>query len=367
MKLDFSFSRMKRGLDKAFVDREMIIRSNGEVRFLKLTAATQKRFAAAFVSIIAIWAVSIFAVVGNQLALSAEQSELAERRSDIASAEQKIDAYRDHIDNVAKDVEERQDALDMLWKAYFGDKPMPAKAMNDADGETTEKLGALLPGASHLETMEGRQLAFVGRLDRLADARADDAARKIAAYGLDPKRIAFGGDAQGGPFIPAFRKNDAMKDPRFAALAASLDRMHQLENALANMPSASPSIFGATSSRFGLRRDPLTGETAMHSGMDFHGAHGSAILAAADGKIVFAGRKGGYGNLVEIDHGNGIHTRYAHLSRIDAKPGQRVSRGAEVGRMGSTGRSTGTHLHFEVRVHDRAVDPAKFLAQGDAE
>ena len=134
-----------------------------------------------------------------------------------------------------------------------------------------------------------------------------------------------------------------------------------MEGALASIPSGNPSVIPEMSSRFGYRSDPFTGGGAMHSGIDFKGAHGSPILAAADGVVSFSGWRGGYGRCIEVTHGNGLITRYAHMSALVATVGQPVKRGQKIGAMGSTGRSTGTHLHFEVRINGQAVDPAKFL------
>jgi murein DD-endopeptidase MepM/ murein hydrolase activator NlpD len=114
-------------------------------------------------------------------------------------------------------------------------------------------------------------------------------------------------------------------------------------------------------SSFGFRYDPFTGGSAMHAGVDMAGAHGEPIYAAASGTVLQAGRSGGYGNLVELSHGKGIDTRYGHLSAILVKPGDHVEKGQLIGRMGSTGRSTGTHLHYEVRVDGQAVNPRPFL------
>jgi murein DD-endopeptidase MepM/ murein hydrolase activator NlpD len=100
---------------------------------------------------------------------------------------------------------------------------------------------------------------------------------------------------------------------------------------------------------------------AFHSGIDFPGAYGQPILAAARGRVVYVGQRQGYGNVVEVDHGNGLMTRYAHLSRFGTKVGANVMRGQAIARMGSTGRSTGTHLHFEVRLNGAAINPRRFL------
>jgi murein DD-endopeptidase MepM/ murein hydrolase activator NlpD len=167
---------------------------------------------------------------------------------------------------------------------------------------------------------------------------------------------------QGGPFIPFFgsSKNE-VRDPRFTRLATTLDQMNAMERALAAIPTSMPAAVMLMSSGFGYRHDPFTGAGAMHSGLDFKGPTGTAILAAADGKITSAGVQSGYGNCIEITHANGLVTRYAHLSGFNVSLGQEVTRGLQIARMGSTGRSTGSHLHFEVRLNGQAINPRKFL------
>ena len=118
-------------------------------------------------------------------------------------------------------------------------------------------------------------------------------------------------------------------------------------------------------STFGVRADPFLGRKALHSGIDFAEAQGTAIHATAPGTVTKAGSFGGYGNMVEIDHGNGITTRYGHMARVTVQVGQTLERGATIGAVGSTGRSTGPHLHYEVRRDGVAVDPAKFFRIGD--
>jgi murein DD-endopeptidase MepM/ murein hydrolase activator NlpD len=134
-----------------------------------------------------------------------------------------------------------------------------------------------------------------------------------------------------------------------------------MERALAAIPTSMPAAVMLMSSGFGYRHDPFTGAGAMHSGLDFKGPTGTPILAAADGKITSAGVQSGYGNCIEITHANGLVTRYAHLSGFNVSLGQDVKRGVQIARMGSTGRSTGSHLHFEVRLNGQAINPRKFL------
>ena len=134
-----------------------------------------------------------------------------------------------------------------------------------------------------------------------------------------------------------------------------------MERALAAIPTSMPAAVMLMSSGFGYRSDPFTGAGAMHNGLDFKGPVGTPILAAAEGKVTAAGHQGGYGNTIEITHPNGLLTRYAHLSGFNVSLGQRVGRGVQIARMGSTGRSTGSHLHFEVRLNGQAINPRKFL------
>jgi len=141
------------------------------------------------------------------------------------------------------------------------------------------------------------------------------------------------------------------------------DRVKAIQ-AISN-PASLPSIWahlGKINNEFGFRRNPFGGRTyEFHAGMDIDGDRGDAVSATANGTVLKAGWQGGYGNMVEIDHGNGLTTRYGHLSRVDVQVGESVIRGQLIGAVGSTGRSTGPHLHYEVRINERAVNPRFFL------
>ena len=152
---------------------------------------------------------------------------------------------------------------------------------------------------------------------------------------------------------------------QFAAQEQQLDVLEQvlldrdLEAAL--MPTGSPVRAGYASSTYGMRIDPFTGRSHFHAGVDYNGPRGTEILAVADGVVRFAGRSAGYGNTVEIDHGNGYVTRYAHNQENLAAEGARVRAGDVIAKMGSSGRSTGSHVHIEVLHNGRAVNPVPFL------
>jgi murein DD-endopeptidase MepM/ murein hydrolase activator NlpD len=210
-----------------------------------------------------------------------------------------------------------------------------------------------------IETVDRSQRQMLDTLRRKASERAIaiNAALDGLKLPLDTKP-----EAVGGPFVPLDPGLDFKA--HVDALDASLKVLDSAQGALAKVPLGNPAPGSPLSSPFGVRTDPFLGHQAMHTGLDFKAGTGTDVRAAANGKVVDAGRNGGYGNMVEIDHGNGITTRYAHLSRITVKDGDKIVRGAKLGEVGSTGRSTGPHLHYEVRRHGNAVDPRTFLKAG---
>lgn len=140
-----------------------------------------------------------------------------------------------------------------------------------------------------------------------------------------------------------------------------LDAVNVAATGAISIPSIQPIAKFTFTSAYGVRSDPFQGSAAMHAGIDLASPTGTPIYATADGVVDRAEWFGGYGNMVEIDHGKGVATRYGHMSRIAAHPGERVKRGELIGYVGSTGRSTGSHLHYEVRIDGRAVNPVPFL------
>ncbi|WP_082441848.1 M23 family metallopeptidase [Sphingomonas sp. Leaf33] len=171
--------------------------------------------------------------------------------------------------------------------------------------------------------------------------------------------------AVGGPFetVAAAETGTttAASDQQFQALFQTWKKLDTTESTVISIPSAHPVASLSFTSNFGVRSDPFRGTAAMHAGVDIPGPIGTPVYATADGVIGRAERAGGYGNLVEINHGKGIETRYGHLSKILVAPNTRVSRGQLIGLMGSTGRSTGSHLHYEVRIDGHAVNPTPYM------
>ena len=174
--------------------------------------------------------------------------------------------------------------------------------------------------------------------------------------------------AVGGTFLPvssAEATADLRADQQFKTLFQTWKKLDQGVSGAIAIPSVQPVSKLSFTSNFGIRSDPFRGTAAMHAGVDIPGPTGTPIYATADGIVSNADRQGGYGNMVEINHGKGIATRYGHLSRILVANGTRVTRGQMIGHMGSTGRSTGPHLHYEVRMDGHAVNPVPFLTTAD--
>ncbi len=168
--------------------------------------------------------------------------------------------------------------------------------------------------------------------------------------------------AIGGPFEPLGPQADF--PTHIQALEHSLSALSLAREKMRALPTANPVPGKRLSSRFGSRIDPFKGTYAMHSGLDFKVRYGVPILAAGKGRVIIAKRNGGYGKMVEIRHANGLTTKYAHMSKILVKKGQMVEPGTVLGKVGSTGRSTGPHLHYEVRVNGKAADPQKYIDAG---
>lgn len=343
------------------------MRSNGHVRFIRLSAQLQMRIAGAVAGAVVLWAGMMGWMVVSQALAAYDQASLLEREAAVASAESRVAQYRSGLGTVAGDLAKRQEFIEKSVQGAIGTLPgsLPGGTVSDSTAEadkTVRKISMVLPEAAGLAKVEARQLAFIERLTRYADTRSARAEIAIRRLGLNPGMIAAGDkSAMGGPLIPLSTGHGLALDPRFARFGASLARMSAMEQALVRIPNTLPASLEYISSGFGYRIDPFTGGGAFHAGLDFRGPVGAPILAAAAGTVSFTGVKQGYGNCVEISHGNGLLTRYAHMSRIEARVGEVIEPGKVIGAIGSTGRSTGPHLHFEVRIADRPVDPRPFL------
>jgi murein DD-endopeptidase MepM/ murein hydrolase activator NlpD len=416
---------------RAFYPREVLVRSDGRVRLLSVSARAQRLAMASLLGF------AIAAGLGAQ-AYRMALVEIAHRANDVARLQ---DDHRARMGELAEALTRaadrgRAEAADAV-AALMDERNLLMERMRDvekrlasAEGEreraatTHENLmerlrqvearavarGPEAPGgqterAAAVERIRVEALAERGRLaveaQRLAletrtakidlaslrdserdAARAQDAvllelggrtrvqieeiARVLRSTGLSPERILAGraSDA-GGPFVaPAPDGAGAGLAParlQLASLGADIERLRDMRGALRRLPFGGPLEEYAVMSLYGVRRDPFNGQLAMHAGLDMSAPMRTPVLATAPGRVTIAGWNGEYGNMVEIQHDFGLATRYGHLLRIDVRVGQRVERRQTVGLLGSTGRSTGPHVHYEVVVDGKAVDPARYV------
>jgi murein DD-endopeptidase MepM/ murein hydrolase activator NlpD len=305
--------------------------------------------------------------------------------------EDRIAELRTQIDRTTSrqllDQEQFEQKLDELVRRQATLESRATALGNFADPATTGSIGgaalrgrdpAVVPSRndrgrqSSIGTTLDRMEASLDRIDRrqslalgAMDDRYEVAAHRIRGV-LDQLGIRVGAANTGGPFVPV-RLPPSTDGFARAVFRVNLARSElvQLNDALRGVPVRQP-VAGEIdeTSPFGVRVDPFVHEAAMHTGMDIRGEPGEPVHATAVGRVSIAGWDGGYGNMVEIDHGNGLATRYGHLSRIDVHVGDEVRIGQIIGLIGSTGRSTGPHLHYETRVDGEPVNPRKFLDAG---
>lgn len=220
--------------------------------------------------------------------------------------------------------------------------------------------------ALSLERMRGETQMAMHGIAAVASTRADKIATEMRQLGIPFALPEPGAEAMGGPLLPATDElsGTPMLDDANAVMSA-LMRYKAARESLETAPVHMP-ISGnfRQSSNFGNRKDPFTGTRAFHSGMDFAAPSGTTVMSAAAGVVTYVGTRSGYGMVVEVTHDNGLLTRYAHLSGYLAREGQVVNTGTPIAKVGSTGRSTGPHLHFEIRKADEAINPKAFLDAG---
>ncbi|HEV2083274.1 MAG TPA: peptidoglycan DD-metalloendopeptidase family protein [Brevundimonas sp.] len=300
-------------------------------------------------------------------ARAASERANADLRARLDTAVVRMTATSGSLDELAHMVERRHVALTQvmtMFRGVDGAEALLVPTVSDPD--------APLSPTQRIVGVRLDQETLIDRAENLARTRAERLRLAFRLAGLNPAAYAVGGPGLGGPLVTA-------DDPR--ALAAILDvdepfaarilnastdlsDMRSLTAVSAALPFARPTDARVTSG-FGLRFDPFNARPAYHQGQDFAGPLNTAIVSTAPGIVSFVGVRSGYGNTVEIDHGRGFKTRYAHLNSTAVTVGQRVAVGHRIGAMGTTGRSTGVHLHYEVWMDGRPQNPARFMRAGD--
>ncbi len=372
-------ARLRRSLEALFPERHLYVRSGGEMKTYLLTP-TKQMAAACAMAACALWmGVGTAALLINTLNLTRGDREVArtEARYErwIADREARLHSAMAQISDgsigsIAAGVEKRHAALALLLSEFNGE-PGAVAALTPAISQALAS-----PETDPMRRVELVRLSqdrLLSATDTYAKSRAERLRLAFRLAGLTPATYLLNSDSLGGPLIEA-------KDPRALAVvldidetfaarvqhaAVGLSEVRALTTALQKLPLSKPTDDAARSSGYGVRFDPFTRRPAFHSGLDFSGGRTTPILSTGPGVVSFTGVRAGYGNTVEVDHGRGLKTRYAHLQSIGVSIGQPVAVGQRLGGMGSTGRSTGTHLHYEVWVNGRPQNPDRFLRAGE--
>ena len=337
-----------------FKSRDIFLHDGKSLRRFTIGAKLQMAVAGA-IALLLVWS-----LIATITAIRAMSGDVARMQQQVAQMQGDVDAMRTAVRERATQLERRTAFLSTMLSDDATETALARQLPQNVEAPANARAAALVQGFARVDAM---QLAVAGRRQEMTRERYDRRAAELRARGLHPARFPSHA-GQGGPYEAAAAGDDDA-DPRFRQLFTSWRALDELEATAASIPSARPIQLSANfTSGYGVRSDPFRGSAAMHAGIDLAGPLGTPIYATADGVV---GRSewnsGGYGNLVELNHGQGIQTRYGHLSRRMVQAGQRVRRGQLIGLMGSTGRSTGSHLHYEVRIEGRAVNPIPFMQQ----
>lgn len=303
-----------------------------------------------------------------EAAVAAADRQNRSERNRSAALQQQLAALEQHLENAVAHrarVEQRLNETQRRLDAVRNQREILAVMRDQLSGEVTQL-------RNRIAAIELSQQAVVERLAERTRGGVAEIEKIVAMTGVDVdtllQRVKSDVSGLGGPFIPARQRPPVVGSQIILATVAPLDlemgRWEKLHAVLRSLPISAPLDSYSIGSSFGTRKDPFNGKLAMHEGLDFTAAMESPVLATAPGKVVFAGRKGSYGKMVEIDHGFGIRTRYAHLKSILVEVGQTVEYRDKIGKLGTSGRSTGPHVHYEILVDGKPYDPMNFLKAG---
>lgn len=350
-------------LDELFVPRDVFVRFGEQFHYVTFSVRFQK-IAAAVAALILAWvAYTGGSYVAHKITLAAKDARIAAQTREIAELKLRL-----------SEAGRRRDGLEARIAALDGILTRKTRLVERATEQKTSlerQVSALKRGIVRLRDSEQSVLEELNERAARGIAHME---RTVESVGLDPSTLIAGAKqtfaSQGGPFVLA---NSTMAHfPPAAELEATisrldrqLDRWHALQKLLRVLPLSAPLDEFRLSSGYGVRVDPVNRREAWHDGVDLSAPLGTPVYATAPGTVVFAGWRGGFGRMVEIDHGVGVRTRYAHLQEISVKKGQAVKNRQEVGLLGTSGRSTGAHVHYEIRYQDSAEDPIRFIRAGD--
>jgi len=358
-----------------FPERQVILRREESYRAIQLSSHSQL-LAACILVVGGVWTATATAVCLMNL-LHSTTSELAAEGSRRRPADLSLSGGTVNLQDHAlafEDMPERESPamrgrVEELERALTAAQRQlqDVQAQRQSVLEERDSLAALLSDAEQsMRAANADRAEVVKRLTQETRKSIAEVEHIFSAIRVDPGRLIQRGDiaGRGGPFV-SWRDRAGARSaaplPAADAVGPNVARLDALTRLLRTMPLAAPLEDFAITSPFGRRIDPFTGERAMHEGIDFRAPLHMPVTATAPGYVVFAGRHGAHGLMVEIEHGHDIHTRYAHLDRITVALGQKVDLHQQVGLLGATGRASGPHVHYEIRIDGRPYDPLKFL------
>ncbi len=397
-------SRARAFFDRIFPERQIYHRSGGTVRYVSLSPGKQALLALSAVGIAGwcVYATTNTLMEGPQATASNAEIErerakydrwLNESRAQAAAYQAQLEERTRQFDQATAEFESRHEVLRSLLE-YAGGQTLQLAA-----SRPIERDGARIIMAASIDEAEPRQsraiasepyqvttVGFRARGDRLESdqeqtlseledsvvERSEQVRGVLRLTGVSMPAVDGADAGVGGPLVPqdfvAYLRDSGLNPAfsnRVAQVAARIGESRRLGAIAGATPLAAPvAVDYRTTSGYGQRIDPFNGRPTFHAGLDLAAFERAPVVATSPGVVSFAGVRSGYGNVVEIDHGHGFKTRYAHLRDIQVQRGDRVAIGQRVGSMGSTGRSTATHLHYEVWFRGRAVDPVSFLRAG---
>ncbi len=362
---------------KLFSTRSIIVVSEHKIGHHQVSGKLQLLIAASVIGFFSTISYMSGSYMAAQKQLGEKERMLQQVSEDKNRVDEEFALLKRDLAKLSKDGKQLSEYSQFIMNTHFGDQD----ASSVINAETIVNSGQDSPMLSRISFLEKQLEETQTENEKLIAAireRTDDKLEYfediIDTTGLDishlEKRFSTERaktdkklpEGQGGPFI-AF--DAAAFDKEEKELIGDIDRLMLLRDIVQTLPTSKPVRNAKLMSPFGMRSDPFNGRPAMHTGLDLSAPDGASIYATNAGRITFTGWKGAYGNTVDVDHGLGISTRYGHLSQILVKEGDRVRKGQVIGIQGSTGRSTGSHLHYEVRYNDRPLNPAKFLKAGE--
>ncbi len=394
-------NKLKVLTERLFPERQLYFRTNGIVRFISISRRSQLLITSVLSGVVIWSAVTTYSFIFRAEILAAKDMELVQTEEKYHAANQQFDQLKNDIAKSTKALEQRQIYLQQLLDADKSlSAPVEDNVMDTTGGdgdETREPLKAPFPVsdkhadspadkifAEHhnqlnnlafsLSRIEQQQQALAERMIARLSNKIEYVESTLQKSGIKAHKLMQLAEnrpslsmAMGGPFILYAENSDtdlSTNEP-FAKLYTYHNRLIDLENSVQHIPVGKPAKKYYISSGFGIRKDPFRKKWARHHGIDMAGWWKTPIYASADGTVIKAGRNGAYGNFIEIDHGNGFRSRYGHLSKIKVKKGDRVTLEQEIGLMGSTGRSTSPHLHYEIWFNGKPINPFNIFKAAD--